>query len=266
MIHNLHINTHRHQSFFEWLFCRHERYSTARQIHKCGKNSLYEINLFLSMCSVETLRKCKANEKYSGRGCHWFFWGFFCLLSPSFFLLLRRWRISEKLFWSWQQLINSELRVSWDQNRTCQRPTREVCLWLFEWPLLFFVHITWSKAQTWQNITRPHAFIASCVKSSMCNDFVLRACRMFNKGLCRLKRFSSFVHCTEMKQNKPEANTIFLFSNNRLRSVISVYINWRCQCILHNITEQSLWNVLTHLHLPKVMLYICLPLLMWRLQ
>lgn len=153
-----------------------------------------------------------------------------------FFLLLRRWRISEKLFWSWQQLINSELRVSWDQNRTCQRPTREVCLWLFEWPLLFFVHITWSKAQTWQNITRPHAFIASCVKSSMCNDFVLRACRMFNKGLCRLKWFSSFVHCTEMKQNKPEANTIFLFSNNRLRAVISVYINWRCQCILHNIT------------------------------
>lgn len=81
MIHNLHINTHRHQSFFGWLFCRHERYSTARQIHKCGKNSLYEINLFLSMCSAETLRKCKANEKYSGRGCHWFFWGSIMFLS-----------------------------------------------------------------------------------------------------------------------------------------------------------------------------------------
>lgn len=171
-----------------------DKFTNVVRIHYVKKKIMWKKNCF---CPCLVLRHNKGAKVMKSLWEQtvtdfWALYHVFGLLLSSW-LLLCRWRISEKLFWSWQQLINSELRVFSDQNRTCQRPTREVCLWLFEWPLLFFVHITWSKAQTWWTIHRPLAFIASLVKSNKCSGFVLQACRMFNKGLCRIKWFNSFV-------------------------------------------------------------------------
>lgn len=162
------------------------------------------------MFSAETLRKCKANEKYLGRGCHWFFVALSCFWSTFaiFFIAAQVEDLREavlKLAAADKLRAQGFLRSEQNLPKTNKRGVT-VVVWMTA-PVLCTHHMIKSSNMTNYNPT-------TCFYSQLCqiqrvHDFVLRACRMFNKGLCRLKWFSSFVHCTEMKQNKPEANTFF---------------------------------------------------------
>lgn len=124
-----------------------------------------------------------------------------------------------------------------------------VVVWMTA-PALCTLHVIKSLNMTNSNLTT--CFYSQPRQIQHVQWLCFTASRMFNKGSYHWKWFSSFMDCTEIKQNKPEANKTFYF--------VTIGSNQLYQCTYIDMSvyfaKQSLWNVLRHLHLPKVMLYI----------